>query len=83
MQLGYELKTIPQDSKHPNEIQPMAKKKEKKEKRYQSPGVGQEWFDREYTAGEVYGRLWGFARRSKRLIFLGAFLATAFLIFSF
>jgi subfamily B ATP-binding cassette protein MsbA len=52
----------------------MAKKKEKNEKRYQSPGVGQEWFDREYTAGEVYGRLWGFARRSKRLIFLGAFL---------
>ncbi|MDO4528205.1 MAG: ABC transporter transmembrane domain-containing protein, partial [bacterium] len=51
----------------------MAKKK-KKEKNYQSAGVGQEWFDKEYTAREVYGRLWGFARRSKRLIFLGAFL---------
>lgn len=51
----------------------MAKKK-KKEKHYQSAGVGQEWFDKEYTAREVYGRLWGFARRSKRLIFLGAFL---------
>ncbi len=50
----------------------MAKKKE--ERNYQSPGVGTEWFDREYTAREVYGRLWGFAKKYKRLIFLGAFL---------
>lgn len=33
-----------------------------------------EWFDREYTAREVYSRLWRFARNYKRLIFLGAFL---------
>lgn len=36
--------------------------------------VGQEWFDKEYSAREVYGRLWGFARRYRKLIFLGAFL---------
>ena len=35
---------------------------------------GREWFDKDYTAREVYGRLWGFARRYRRLIFLGAFL---------
>ena len=35
---------------------------------------GQEWFDKEYTAKEVYKRLWGFARRYKGLIFTGAFL---------
>ena len=36
--------------------------------------IGREWFDREYSAREVYGRLWGFAKRYKRLLFLGAFL---------
>lgn len=51
----------------------MAKKK-RKDKFEQNQNAGQEWFDKEYTAREVYGRLWGFARRSKRLIFLGAFL---------
>ncbi len=50
----------------------MAKKKEARN--YQSPGVETEWFDREYTAKEVYGRLWGFARKYKHLIFIGAFL---------
>ncbi len=50
----------------------MAKKKD--ERNFQSPGVGTEWFDREYTAKEVYGRLWQFASKYKRLIFLGAFL---------
>ncbi len=48
--------------------------KNKTERNYQSPGVGTEWFDREYTAKEVYGRLWGFAKKYKRLIFIGAFL---------
>lgn len=38
------------------------------------PAVNREWFDRDYTAKEVYRRLWGFARRYRRLIFLGAFL---------
>ncbi len=33
-----------------------------------------EWFDREYTAKEVYGRLWQFAKHYKGLIFTGAFL---------
>ena len=46
----------------------------KKEKQAQQQATGQEWFDREYSAREVYGRLWGFARRYKRLIFLGALL---------
>lgn len=46
----------------------------KKEKQPQQQSAGQEWFDREYSAREVYGRLWGFARRYKRLIFLGALL---------
>lgn len=36
--------------------------------------IGREWFDQEYSAREVYGRLWGFARRYRRIIFLGAFL---------
>ena len=36
--------------------------------------AGREWFDRDYTARQVYGRLWGFARRYKGLIFTGAFL---------
>ncbi len=49
----------------------MAKKK-KKDKI--ATDYGQEWFDKEYTAREVYGRLWGFARRSKKVIFLGALL---------
>jgi subfamily B ATP-binding cassette protein MsbA len=34
----------------------------------------QEWFDKEYTAKEVYSRLWSFARRYKTLIFTGAIL---------
>ncbi len=38
------------------------------------PVANREWFDRDYTAKEVYRRLWGFARRYRRLIFLGAFL---------
>lgn len=49
-------------------------KKEKKERRYQSVGIGNEWFDKEYTAREVYGRLWGVAKKFRRLIFLGIFL---------
>lgn len=36
--------------------------------------AGSEWFDRSYTAHEVYARLWGFARNYKRLIFTGAVL---------
>ncbi len=35
---------------------------------------GREWFDREYSGREVYSRLWGFARRYRRLIFCGALL---------
>lgn len=49
-------------------------KKEKKERQYQSDGVGKEWFDKEYTAREVYGRLWKFTRKFRRLIFMGVFL---------
>ncbi len=50
------------------------KKKNKAPKQFQSKGVGKEWFDKEYTAKEVYARLWQFARKYKRLIFMGAFL---------
>lgn len=49
-------------------------KKNKKERQYQSAGIGKEWFDKEYTAREVYGRLWGFTRKFRRLIFAGVFL---------
>ncbi len=47
-------------------------------KKHRQPVVAtaenREWFDRDYTAKEVYRRLWDFARRYRRLIFLGAFL---------
>lgn len=49
-------------------------KKEKKDRRYQAEEIGKEWFDKEYGAREVYGRLWQFARKFRRLIFLGVFL---------
>ncbi len=47
-----------------------------KEKKAVDPKLafGQEWFDREYTAKEVYGRLWSYARNYKGLIFTGALL---------
>lgn len=45
-----------------------------KKRKTQQETLGREWFDREYSAREVYGRLWGFARRYRRVIFLGAFL---------
>ena len=45
-----------------------------KKRKAQLDTLGREWFDREYSAREVYGRLWGFARRYRRVIFLGAFL---------
>ena len=48
--------------------------KEKNTAENQKLAFGQEWFDREYTAKEVYGRLWSYARKYKGLIFLGAFL---------
>jgi len=36
------------------------------------PAASREWFDRDYSAREVYARLWQFMRRYKRLVFLGA-----------
>jgi len=46
----------------------------KKKKQRASGSVGREWFDRDYSAREVYARLWGFARRYKFLIFMGVLL---------
>lgn len=46
----------------------------KKHRAAPPPAANREWFDKDYTAREVYGRLWGFARRYRRLIFLGALL---------
>ncbi len=47
----------------------------KKQKQQPAVSTGaREWFDRDYTAKEVYRRLWGFARKYRRLIFAGAFL---------
>jgi len=37
----------------------------------QSPSYQREFFDREYSAGEVYGRLWRYARRYRLRIVLG------------
>ncbi len=48
-------------------------KKKKEKSNHIIPG-GQEWFDKDYTAKEVYGRLWSFARNYKALIFTGAIL---------
>ena len=40
-------------------------------KKSQHPAYQQEFFDREYSAGEVYGRLWSYARRYRLRIVLG------------
>ncbi len=47
----------------------------KKKKQKVSPLlIGAEWFDKEYTAKEVYSRLWGFARVYRKTIFVGVVL---------